>query len=167
MAYSIGQVADQLGISIDTIRYYDKEGLLPFIKRSENGRRIFTDNDVHLMRTIICLKNAGVPVTEIADFIQMRLQGDATLKRRYQLLEDHETDLRTKINDLQDTLAYLQFKKWYFETALAAGTEKIHFVPGTNEVVPDLADQYAAHLKSTGQLEELARFEHVKDYRNR
>ncbi|WP_347979872.1 MerR family transcriptional regulator [Limosilactobacillus allomucosae] len=167
MSYSIGQVAAQLGISIDTIRYYDKEGLLPFIKRDSNGRRIFSDNDVHLMRTIICLKNAGVPVTEIADFIQMRLQGDSTLKKRYQLLKLHETNLRAQINDLQDTLCYLKFKEWYFTTAIDAGTEKIHFTPHTNEVVPNLAEQYSKYLNDTGQFEELTRFKTIKDYRNR
>lgn len=167
MNYSIGQVAAKLGISIDTIRYYDKEGLLPFIQRNGNGRRVFSENDVHLMRTIICLKNAGVPVTDIADFIQMRLQGDSTLEDRYQLLKAHEKDLRTQISDLQDTLCYLKFKEWYFETAIKAGTEKIHFTPGSNEVVPDLADQYSQYLEESGQSEELARFKSVKDYRNR
>lgn len=56
MSYSIGQVADKLGVTIDTIRYYDKSGLLPFVKRNSIGRREFTDNDLHLMRTIVCLK---------------------------------------------------------------------------------------------------------------
>lgn len=80
MSYSIGQVSKELGITIDTIRYYDKAGLLPFVNRNEAGRREFTDNDVHLMRTIICLKNAGVSVADISIFIQMRLKGDGTLE---------------------------------------------------------------------------------------
>ena len=108
MTYSIGQVADQLGISIDTIRYYDKQGILPFVKRNKAGRRTFSANDVHLMRTIICLKNAGVSVSDIAKFIEMRLTGDSTLDKRLSLLKEHEQNLRTQINDLQDTLSYLK-----------------------------------------------------------
>ena len=57
MAYTIGQASAKLNISIDTIRYYDKQGLLPFVSRTKNGLRSFTENDLHLMRTIICLVN--------------------------------------------------------------------------------------------------------------
>lgn len=166
MSYSIGQVACTLGVSIDTLRYYDKSGLLPFVKRSANGRRQFTENDIHLMRTIICLKNAGVSVSDIAKFIQLRLMGDSTLKQRYHLLEDHEDDLKRQINDLQETLSYLKFKKWYYETAVDAGTETLHFVPGSNEVKPDLDQEYIAHLKDDDS-EELQRFLNVRDYRNK
>lgn len=60
MAYTIGQASAKLNISIDTIRYYDKQGLLPFVSRTKNGRRSFTENDLHLMRTIICLVNYSV-----------------------------------------------------------------------------------------------------------
>ena len=90
MSYSIGQVAEKLSVTVDTLRYYDKAGLLPFVKRNAGGRRTFTDNDLHLMQTIMCLKNAGVPVNEIATFVQLRLQGDASLTTRYQLLQAHE-----------------------------------------------------------------------------
>lgn len=167
MSYSIGQVSKKLGITVDTIRYYDKSGILPFVKKNEIGRREFTDNDVHLMRTIICLKNAGVSVADISKFIDYRLQGDSTLNERYQLLEKHRKDLQQQITDLQDTMSYLKFKEWYYQTAVEAGTEEIHFVPNTNEVIPDLADEYSNHLKETGQVDELQRFGNVKDYRNR
>jgi len=167
MSYRIGQVAEKLGITIDTIRYYDKSGLLPFVKRNEIGRREFTDNDLHLMRTIVCLKNAGVSITDIASFISLRLDGDDTLDQRYQLLKAHEQDLQQQITDLQDTMSYLRFKEWYYETATEAGHEDIHFVLGTNEVKPELDQEYDAHLKITGQLDELARFANVKDYRLR
>ncbi|MCO8300923.1 MerR family transcriptional regulator [Limosilactobacillus fermentum] len=79
MAYTIGQASAKLNISIDTIRYYDKQGLLPFVSRTKNGRRSFTENDLHLMRTIICLKNAGVPVAEIAEFRRGSDPDDALL----------------------------------------------------------------------------------------
>ncbi|WP_076656369.1 MerR family transcriptional regulator [Lactiplantibacillus plantarum] len=167
MSYSIGQVADKLGVTIDTIRYYDKSGLLPFVKRNSIGRREFTDNDLHLMRTIVCLKNAGVSVADIATFIALRLEGDTTLNDRYQLLKTHEQELQQRITDLQDTMSYLKFKEWYYETATAAGHEDIHFVPGTNEVLPGLDQEYDAYLKATGQLVELSRFANVKDYRLR
>lgn len=144
----------------------DKQGLLPFVKKDGSGRRVFTENDVHLMRPIICLKNAGVSVNDIGEFINMRMVGDSTLKARAQLLARHEQNLQTEI-DLLDTMSYLKFKEWYYQSAVAAGTEKIHFVPGSNKVVPDLTKQYEQHLLENGQTAELARFREVKDYRNR
>nr|WP_245865630.1 MerR family transcriptional regulator [Companilactobacillus nuruki] len=167
MSYSIGQVSKELGITIDTIRYYDKAGLLPFVNRNEAGRREFTDNDVHLMRTIICLKNAGVSVADISIFIQMRLKGDGTLEQRYNLLKNHEKNLQQQITDLKDTMSYLKYKEWYYKTAVEAGTEEIHFVPCTNGCLPELEEQYCDYLKKQGDLIELDNFVNVRDYRNR
>ncbi|QMU08446.1 MerR family transcriptional regulator [Levilactobacillus suantsaii] len=167
MSYSIGEVSRKLGVTIDTIRYYDKAGLLPFIQRNASGRRAFTENDIHLMRTIVCLKNAGVSVADISKFIAYRLEGDSTLTKRYRLLEDHRQALQQQIADLEDTMTYLKFKEWYYKTAVDAGTESIHFVPGTNEVVPDLAQEYSDHLTAENQLAEREHFANVKDYRNR
>ncbi|MFV0559143.1 MAG: MerR family transcriptional regulator [Enterococcus sp.] len=167
MNYSIGQVSEKLGVPIDTLRYYDKQGLLPFIERDKNGRRKFTDNDIHIMRTIICLKNAGVSIADISKFVHLRLDGDQTLVERAQLLSNHEKNLRQQINDLEETLSYLKFKEWYYNTAVSAGTESIHFLPDSNEVDPDIDIQYADYLQHTGQENELNRFLNIKDYRNR
>ncbi|KRM11177.1 MerR family transcriptional regulator [Paucilactobacillus suebicus] len=167
MNYSIGQVSEQLGVPIDTLKYYDKQGLLPFVKRDNSGRRRFSDNDVHLMRTIVCLKNAGVSIADISKFIQLRLVGDSTLEQRADLLNKHEKELRQQINDLQETLSYLKFKKWYYDTAVEAGTESVHFVDGTNEVKPNIDEEYVHRLKTTDQLSELQSFLNVKDYRNK
>lgn len=166
MEYSIGQVADKLGLSIDTIRYYDKNGLLPFVQRHKNGRRYFTDDNVHLMRTIVCLKNAGVSVKDIQKFIKLRLKGDGTLDERYNLLKHHERELVKQINDLKETLSYLKYKEWYYETAKDAGSESIHFVEGSNEVKPDLPEEYIQFLQDSDP-GEIPKFENVRDYRNR
>ncbi|MQS52066.1 MerR family transcriptional regulator [Companilactobacillus mishanensis] len=157
MAYSIGEVSKRLGITVDTIRYYDKENLIPFVKRDDAGRRKFTDNDMHLMEMIMCLKNAGVPVAEIATFVALRKNGDKSLDERYQLLQDHEKNLKSKISDLQDTLAYLQFKKWYYQTAVNAGTEKIHYEHESNEVHPHILDEYIKVLKKRGDTDSIDR----------
>lgn len=75
--------------------------------------------------------------------------------------------MKKQLNDLEETLSYLKFKEWYYQTAVEAGTEEIHLVPGSQEVIPNLANQYADHLQDTNQLAELDRFENVRDYRNR
>ncbi|MCT4487576.1 MerR family transcriptional regulator [Levilactobacillus parabrevis] len=136
MSYSIGEVADKLAISPYTLRYYDKEGLLPFVDRNAAGRRRFKDNDFNFLEVIVCLKEAGVPVKQIGDFIDLCMTGDATLQARYDFLDDHEAKLEAKMARLQHTLDFLRWKKWYYKTALQAGTESIHYLPGTNQVDP-------------------------------
>ncbi|MFC6261868.1 MerR family transcriptional regulator [Levilactobacillus fujinensis] len=136
MSYSIGQVAAKLAISPYTLRYYDKEGLLPFVDRNEAGRRRFKDNDFNFLEVIVCLKEAGVPVKQIGSFIDLCMTGDTTLQARYDFLADHEQKLMAKMARLQHTLDFLRWKKWYYKTALRAGTESIHYLPGTNQVDP-------------------------------
>jgi len=136
MSYSIGQVSEKLSISPYTLRYYDKEGLLPFVDRNEAGRRRFKDNDFNFLEVIMCLKEADVPVKQIGDFIDLCMTGDTTLQARYDFLPEHELALEKKMAQLQHTLDFLRWKKWYYKTALQAGTESIHYLPGTNHVDP-------------------------------
>ena len=71
--YLIGDIAKKMNVTTDTLRYYDKEGLLPFAKRNEAGRRIFTEDDLGYVEVINCLKKSAVPVKEIGQFIAMTL----------------------------------------------------------------------------------------------
>ncbi|WP_412989877.1 MerR family transcriptional regulator [Pediococcus siamensis] len=156
--YAIGQVAAKMGLTVEAIRYYDHAGLLPFIKRDAGGRRRFTEDNIQLMQMILDLKKAGVPIKEIAHFVSWRLDGDDSLGERYNFLNQHEKVLQDEIAKLERSLAYLQFKKWYYKTAQEAGTEKVHLVPGTTQVDPQTYQTYQK-LRSAGHsAEELGNF---------
>lgn len=100
MTYSISQAAAMMGTTPSTIRYYDKNGLLPFVKRDQNGRRAFVDNDFNFLKVINCLKKSGVPVKDIAGFINLCMQGDQTLAERYDYLDQEETVIEAKVAEL-------------------------------------------------------------------
>lgn len=155
MEYLIGDVAKKMNINSSAIRFYDKEGLLPFVKRDEAGRRKFKQQDMNFLEVIDCLKKSGVPVKDIAHFIRLCMEGDTTLRERYDYLDNEETNLEEKIADLNDKLAFLRFKKWYYKTSVEAGTEKIHFVPGQNLVAPDTKAKYQAELEKTDNIHDL------------
>ncbi|VDG22903.1 MerR family transcriptional regulator [Lactiplantibacillus mudanjiangensis] len=140
--YSIGEVAKMLNLSVEAIRYYDHEGLLPFVKRDSGGRRRFTTDNIQLMQMILDLKAAGVPIKDIAYFVSWRLDGDESLTTRYDFLNEHEQVLEQKIQQLQASLGYLRFKKWYYKTAAAAGTEAIHLLPDSKQVDPKTYQEY-------------------------
>ncbi|MGC6769455.1 MerR family transcriptional regulator [Enterococcus sp. LJL128] len=145
--YSIGEISKIYGISTDTLRYYDKEGLLPFVKKSPSGRRIFTQDDLGYIEVIECLKKSAIPVKEIAKFMNWCVQGAETLPERYEFIVEQEELLETKIKLLEANLAFLRWKKWYYKKAKDAGTEEIFFEPGTRQVSNKWHKEY---LKSLG-----------------
>lgn len=125
MVYTIGEMAKRLGIAPSTLRYYDQEGLLPFVERSSNGNRIFKDADYEWLQIIECLKKTGMQLKDIKQFIHMAMQGDETIDSRLQLIIKQQESVKQQILELQQTLEPLNFKRWYYETAQAAGTTEV------------------------------------------
>lgn len=99
--YLIGDIAKKMNVTTDTLRYYDKEGLLPFAKRNEAGRRIFTEDDLGYVEVINCLKKSAVPVKKIGQFIEWCMQGDQTLEQRYDFMVKREAALERQIKELE------------------------------------------------------------------
>ena len=122
MSYTISEAAEKTGLPPSTIRYYDKEGLLPNIKR-KNGIRVFEDMDLRLMGLLTCLKNTGMPIKRIRDYVELTSKGDDTLQERYEIITSQRQFVLDQIEQLQYYLEELDFKDWYYNKALAAGSE--------------------------------------------
>ncbi|MDP4119351.1 MAG: MerR family transcriptional regulator [Bacillota bacterium] len=143
MLYTVGEMAKLLGIAPSALRYYDKEGLLPFLERSEGGKRIFKDSDYEGLQVIECLKKTGMQLKDIRDFIHMLMQGDDTIDDRLQLFLKRREEVKRQIADLQDTLDTIDFKCWYYETAKQSGTTALL----ENMKIEELPEQYQAVRK--------------------
>ena len=126
MFYTIGEMAQKLNVAPSTLRYYDKEGLLPFVERSSGGIRMFKDEDMEWLRLLGCLKKAGMPLKEIRSFLDWSRQGDATISHRLELLEKQRQSVLEQQKQLEDTLLMLDYKRWYYQTAQEAGTCAVH-----------------------------------------
>lgn len=126
MGYTIKEVSTMLNIPTTTLRYYDKEGLLPNIARKSSGYRVFSQQDIGMLRIIECLKKTNMPIKEIKQFAAWVEQGDSSLQARYEMFLERQKIIQGQINDLQKTLEFINYKCWYYETALAAGSESIH-----------------------------------------
>lgn len=122
MSYTTGQMAELTGLSASALRYYDQQGLLPFVKRAPGGARVFEAADYAWLQTIECLKKTGMRLRDIRDFIDMAMEGDGTIEPRLALIEHRREAVRAQIAELQETLEMLDFKCWYYETARQAGT---------------------------------------------
>ncbi len=125
MIYTVGEMAKLLGVAPSTLRYYDQEGLLPFVERSGNGIRVFKDADYEWLQIIECLKKTGMPLKDIRTFIHMAMEGDATIEERLALIIKQQEAVRRRMDELQETLETLDFKRWYYETAKEAGTTSV------------------------------------------
>lgn len=122
MIYTIGEMAKKLGVSASTLRYYDKEGLLPFMEHPKGRIRVFTDKDYQWLHIIECLKQTGMPLKDIKAFLQMAMEGDETIEDRLQLFIKQRESVEQQIRQLQETLNVIDFKCWYYETAKKEGT---------------------------------------------
>lgn len=122
MFYTVGEMAKLLGVPASTLRYYDKEGLLPFVERSSGGIRMFKESDYEWLKIIECMKKAGMPIKDIREYIELALQGDETIHERLELFQKQRQLLQAQMASLQRTLDVLNYKCWYYETAEKAGT---------------------------------------------
>ncbi len=124
MNYTVGKTAEIMNLPTSTLRYYDKIGLLPFVKRTESGIRIFQDEDIEWLGIIECLKKTGMQLTEIREYINMAMLGDETIDDRLQMFLRRRQETEQQIKELQETLDTINYKIWFYETAKEKGTTK-------------------------------------------
>lgn len=122
MEYTISEFAKKIGMTTYTLRYYEKEGLLLGIKR-KNGRRVFRDEDFITVKMINCLKDTGMSIHEIKQYLVLCREGDATLKQRHDIILKQKDLLEERISSLQKNLKALKDKEIYYQKAVEAGTE--------------------------------------------
>ena len=104
MIYTVGEMAQKLGVPASTLRYYDKEGLLPFVERSSGGIRMFRENDFEWLQVIRCMKKAGMSIKDIRQYIELSMQGDDTIDTRLEMFRHQREVLTQQIQQLQHTL---------------------------------------------------------------
>lgn len=120
--YTIGQVSKMFNIPISTLRYYDKEGFFPNLKRSSGIRR-FGEQDIEALKVIECLKESGLELKDVKQFIKWAIKGSSTYKNRKELFEKRKIAVEQEIRKLQKTLNILEYKCWYYDKAIKDGTE--------------------------------------------
>lgn len=100
MVYTVGEMAKMLEVPASTLRYYDKEGLLPFVERSPGGMQMFQEKDFEWLQVIGCLKKAGMPLRDIRVYIELAMQGDDTIGERLALFEHQREVQREQMQQL-------------------------------------------------------------------
>ncbi|MBQ7170322.1 MAG: MerR family transcriptional regulator [Synergistaceae bacterium] len=122
MPYTIKDMSALTGLPASTLRYYDKQGLLPNLKRDGNNIRIFTDEDYGQLRIIECLKRSGLSIKDIKKFMDMAGK-EGMLSGRLEIFRKRREILRQELEDLKGVLDVIEYKCWYYEKACEEGSE--------------------------------------------
>ena len=122
--YTIQDVSKKTGLSAHTLRYYEKEGLITGIERSQGGFRQYTDEDLEALSLICCLKNTGMSLQEITRFVTLTHEGEQTLKERVELLREHRENVIARMAEMQKYLDKVTWKLNFFSEKLRAYEER-------------------------------------------
>jgi len=135
MTYTTAKAAEKIGISAHTLRFYDKEGLLPNVGRDEHGNRRFTDNDLQWLSLLQCLKNTGMSLKDIKRFAECTTIGDDTIDERLALFESQTENVKRQIAELKRYLNLLEYKLAFYQKAKALGSVEAVNLPQIPETI--------------------------------
>lgn len=107
---SVGQAAARVGLSVHTLRWYERQGLLAPVARDAVGRRRYTEADLEWLGLLIRLRRTGMPVREMRRYVELAWAGEATLADRLQLFEEHRDRVQARIGQLQADLEAVNYK---------------------------------------------------------
>ena len=115
--YTPGEIADKTGFSLDTLRYYERIGLLDDIARTPGGQRVFDDDDISWLGILRCLRDTGMPIARMLEFTELT-RDDATIADRITLLEEHDRDVQERIDTLLRQREHIRNKIAYYRSEL-------------------------------------------------
>jgi len=119
------QVSEQSGLSVDTLRYYEKIGLLPPVNRTNSGIRDFSDLDLRRVNFIKCMRAAGLPIEVLIEYYELVQQGDDTIEARKNILQEQRSQLLARMAEMQETLDLLNHKIQVYENAVLETEKKL------------------------------------------
>lgn len=139
--YSIGEISKMFQLPISTLRYYDKEGLFPHLKRV-NGVRQFSESEIETLRVIDCLKKSGLEIKEIKEYMSLCSLGNTTLKQRKEIFEKQKEEVLQEMEKLQKVLSMLNHKCWYYDQAIEKNDEAYVQALSFNQFPPQIQQYY-------------------------
>ena len=132
----IAEVSERYSISSDTLRYYERIGLIPPVNRNGNGIRDYNERDVKRVEFIKCMRSAGLPIEVLIEYVALVQQGDATIEARKDILKEQRDLLTARIKEMQKTVDLLDHKiNVYEHTVLKKEKEMIPSVDQALEII--------------------------------
>ncbi|WP_125574043.1 MerR family transcriptional regulator [Levilactobacillus huananensis] len=147
MTYTIKQVAEKTHLSIYTLRFYDKQGLLPFVSRDRSGYRAFTDGDLLLLHTLSCLKDTGMKISDIRQYMALVMQGPSSIPQRQQLLRAHRNAVLVQQHAIERNLQEVDRKLRLYDSPMATDLVGLELATAREEKIANgLPDPFPKHI---------------------
>ncbi|WP_428054504.1 MerR family transcriptional regulator [Candidatus Avelusimicrobium stercoris] len=122
---TISEVSEKYGLPVDTLRYYEKAGLIPPVNRKESGVRDYTESDCGWVEFIKCMRSAGLSIETLTQYVALYRKGNRTLQKRKNLLLAERDRLKQRIEEMQKTLERLNYKISVYEDKIVACEKKL------------------------------------------
>lgn len=117
------EVCRQTGMTYENLKFYCNQGLIPNVKRNASNYRVFDDRDVAWIKSLKCLKNCGMSIQEMKDYIDLCMQGQSSIPERKILLDRKREELLVKMGELQASIDYIDHKQSFYDDVLSGKTE--------------------------------------------
>lgn len=121
--YSMKETCEKVNMSYETLKFYCNQGLIPNVKRDKNNYRIFDDYNVAWIISLSCLKNCGMSISEMKDYLALCLKGEPTIPERQKILEAKRKSLVEKQKELQNSIDYIDWKQDFYNDVLSGKTK--------------------------------------------
>lgn len=121
--YSMKETCLKVGMSYETLKFYCNQGLIPNVKRDKNNYRIFDDNNVSWIISLSCLKNCGMTISEMREYLALCLKGESTIPERQEILKVKRQSLVQKQKEIQDSIDYIDWKQGFYNDVLSGKTK--------------------------------------------
>lgn len=117
--FTMKQVCEQTQLSYETLKFYCNQGLIPNVKRDKNNHRIFDEKDIAWINSLSCLKNCGMSIHEMREYLNLCLMGEASIPQRKSMLDQKRSSLLAQQKQIQDALDYIDWKQDFYDDVLA------------------------------------------------
>lgn len=121
--YSMREACIKTGLTYDTLKFYCNEGLVPNVKRDKNNYRVFNDKDIAWINSLSCLRNCGMSILEIKEYLDLCLQGESSIPERKKVLDAKLSELEKKIANIQESIDYIHWKQNFYNDILNGKTK--------------------------------------------
>lgn len=120
--YTMKEACTQTGLPYETLKFYCNQGLVPNVKRDKNNRRIFSDKDIAWIQSLTCLKNCGMSISEMKEYLALCLEGESSIPKRKEILKVKQEALREQMKQLQASIDYIDWKQGFYDDVLSGKT---------------------------------------------
>ena len=131
--YTMKQACEMTGLAYETLKFYCNQGLVPNVKRNINNHRIFNEKDIAWINSLHCLKNCGMSISEMQEYVNLCLAGESSIPERKSILDSKKKDLQKQMEVLRESIEYIERKQSFYNDVLAGKTEYFSNLVGTDE----------------------------------